>query len=108
MTNRRAPARRTDLQPEAAADEPRQAYLVNIGFDYPPEKRAEPGDIVDDIPQGSLWWMLRDGVITPVARRAEDQPADEPAPPALLGTPEEAPRVYEAPEWLNEPLEGGG
>ena len=44
-------------------------YLVLTGLNYPPngkgsERRAEPGDVVDDLPPGSVGWLLEDGSIT--------------------------------------------
>lgn len=42
-------------------------YKVNVGINYPPEKRAEPGDVVDDIPEKSLPWLLEEGIVEPVA-----------------------------------------
>lgn len=37
-------------------------YKVLVGLNYPTpkgEKRAEPGDVVDDIPKKSVGWLLR-------------------------------------------------
>ncbi len=38
-------------------------YKVNKGIDYPPDKRAEEGDVVSDIPSKSVKWLLESGVI---------------------------------------------
>lgn len=38
-------------------------YKVNKGIDYPPDKRAEAGDVVSDIPSKSVKWLLDSGVI---------------------------------------------
>ena len=38
-------------------------YQVLIGLNYPPDKRAEPGDVVDDLPQKSVSWLLEQGYI---------------------------------------------
>jgi len=38
-------------------------YRVNQGIDYPPNKRAEVGDIVDDLPASAIKWLVADGVI---------------------------------------------
>lgn len=43
----------------------RKSYKVLVGFDYPPEKRAEPGDVIADIPEASVSWMLKQNVIEP-------------------------------------------
>lgn len=39
------------------------AYLVKVGLNYPPDKRAEPGDIVTDLPGESLSWLIEQGYI---------------------------------------------
>lgn len=38
-------------------------YRVLIGMNYPPDKRAEPGDIVTDLPAKSVSWLLEQGCI---------------------------------------------
>lgn len=38
-------------------------YKVNIGINYPPNKRAEPGDVVRDLPPASIKGLLESGVI---------------------------------------------
>ena len=38
-------------------------YRVLTGIDYPPNKRAEAGDIVDDLPAASIKWLLDSGII---------------------------------------------
>ena len=38
-------------------------YEVLIGINYPPNKRAEPGDIVTDLPYGSKTTLLEAGAI---------------------------------------------
>lgn len=38
-------------------------YRVLRGLDYPPLNRAEPGDIVDDLPKDSIEHELRAGNI---------------------------------------------
>lgn len=39
------------------------AHKVLIGIDYPPDRRAEPGDVVDDIPAASVSWLIAQGAI---------------------------------------------
>lgn len=44
-------------------------YEVLVGVNYPTkqgEKRAEPGDVVDDLPAGSVQWLVAQGVVSPV------------------------------------------
>jgi len=38
-------------------------YRVLTGIDYPPDKRAESGTIVSDIPEKSAKWLLDQGLI---------------------------------------------
>jgi hypothetical protein len=38
-------------------------YLLNTGLDYPPNRRAEAGDIVDDLPAKSIKWLREQGII---------------------------------------------
>lgn len=38
-------------------------YKVLAGIDYPPNKRAEAGDYVSDLPKDSIPWLLESGVI---------------------------------------------
>jgi hypothetical protein len=38
-------------------------YKVNIGINYPPNKRAEAGDVVHDLPPASIKGLLESGVI---------------------------------------------
>ena len=38
-------------------------YRVLQGIDYPPNKRAEAGKIVEDLPATSVKWLLESGII---------------------------------------------
>ena len=38
-------------------------YKVLTGLSYPPDRRAEAGDIVDDLPSKSIKWLLNNGHI---------------------------------------------
>lgn len=42
-------------------------YEVVTGMDYPPHKRAEPGDVIaeSDLPKSSIKWLVEDGHIVP-------------------------------------------
>lgn len=42
-------------------------YRVLIGLNYPPDRRAEPGDLVDDLPGKSVKWLTDQGSIQAVA-----------------------------------------
>jgi hypothetical protein len=39
-----------------------QNYKVHAGIDYQ-GKRAEPGDVISDLPSGSVDWLLEQGII---------------------------------------------
>ncbi len=46
-----------------------KAYRVLVGLNYPAkggEKRAEPEDVVTDLPAKSVDWLLEGGYIEPV------------------------------------------
>lgn len=43
------------------------SYKVLTGIDYPPNKRAEAGDVVSDIPASSVKWLLDQGIIEVVS-----------------------------------------
>lgn len=38
-------------------------YLAKVGLDYPPNKRVEAGDVVDDLPSKSIKWLREQGLI---------------------------------------------
>jgi hypothetical protein len=38
-------------------------YRALVGIDYPPNKRAEAGDLVSDLPGDVIKWLLADGLI---------------------------------------------
>lgn len=41
-------------------------WRVLVGINYPPnDRRAEPGDIIDDLPAHAAAWMQRDAIIEP-------------------------------------------
>ncbi len=58
-------------------------YRVIVGIDYPTgkgQKRAEPGDIVDDLPKKAIEWMLPAGIVektTEESTAQESDPAEE-------------------------------
>lgn len=41
-------------------------YRVLTGISYPPNKRAEAGDLVDDLPSRSIKWLAGSGAIEKV------------------------------------------
>jgi hypothetical protein len=58
-------------------------YRVLTGIDYPPNKRAEAGDIVEDLPAQSVKWLLESGLIedaskpTKVTEVVKEEPKQE-------------------------------
>lgn len=42
-------------------------YRVNVGINYPPNKRAEAGDVITDLPNGAEETLLKLGAIERVA-----------------------------------------
>ena len=62
-------------------------YLVKVGLNYPPnDRRAEAGDIVDDIPAKSIRSLREQGVIVQVdARGNAVADTDIDADPVSLG-----------------------
>ncbi len=58
-------------------------YRVLAGIDYPPNKRAEIGDVIDDLAPQSIKWLLSAGVIedsskSPQAVEEEPKIIEEP------------------------------
>lgn len=53
------------------------AYRVLVGLDYPPDRRAEAGDVVDDLPGKSIKWLTEQGLIEPADK---SKPAKAPTP----------------------------
>ena len=66
-------------------------YRVLVGLDYPPNKRAEAGDEVSDLPSSSITWLLADGLIEAVDGKASKKTvvAPEPEPEVELEAVEE-------------------
>lgn len=58
------------------------AYRVLVGLDYPPDRRAEPGDVVDDLPGKSIKWLTEQGLIEPAgtAKQTAVKPVEKAAP----------------------------
>ena len=48
----------------------KKVFRVLVGVDYRTAKgepkRAEPGDVVDDLPSAAVGWLLEDRVVEPV------------------------------------------
>ena len=67
-------------------------YMLLIGLDYPPDRRAEAGDVVSDIPAKSIKWLREEGFIvsadeaeTPTEVTNESPVVADPTPAAEDG-----------------------
>jgi len=54
-------------------------YRVLTGLDYPPNKRAEAGQVVEDLPAQSIKWLLESGLIEDISKSVST-PKQEPKP----------------------------
>jgi outer membrane biosynthesis protein TonB len=68
-------------------------YRVLQGIDYPPNKRAEIGDVVEDLPATSIKWLLESGAIEDSSKPAKkiEEPTPEPTPEPIVEPVVEAP-----------------
>ena len=55
-------------------------YRVLQGIDYPPNKRAEIGDVVEDLPATSVKWLLEIGAIEDSSKPAKTVEETKPEP----------------------------
>ena len=69
-------------------------YRILQGIDYPPNKRAEVGDIVEDVPAQSVKWLLDSGIIEDT-----DKPTKKTEQPVV-----EEPKVEPVAEVIEEPV----
>jgi hypothetical protein len=67
-------------------------YRVLTGIDYPPNKRAEVGQIVSDLPPQSIKWLLESGAIEDASKPAKK--VEE----SVVEAPKSEPVVEEAEE----------
>ena len=58
------------------------SYKVLQGIDYK-DKRAEAGDVVDDIPAKSVKWLVDQGIIEKVGASAKEEPVVEEDEPVM-------------------------
>lgn len=49
-------------------------YRVLVGLSYPPDRRAEPGDIIDDLPSKSIKWLLEQGAVEVIGKPSTPTP----------------------------------
>jgi hypothetical protein len=72
-------------------------YRVLKGLDYPPNKRAEVGAVVEDLPAAAIKWLLEDGVIEDATKPTKVEAKVEPVVEAPIVTPVEETPVEETP-----------
>lgn len=87
-------------------------YRVLQGIDYPPNKRAEIGDVVEDLPATSIKWLLESGAIedsSKPAKKIEEptpepviEPVVEPIVEPVVEAPVEVVAEPETPEFTDE------
>ena len=83
-------------------------YRVLQGIDYPPNKRAEIGDVVDDLPATSIKWLLESSAIEDASKPAKKieeptpEPIAEPVVEAVVEAPVEVVAEPETPELTDE------
>lgn len=72
-------------------------YRVLQGIDYPPNKRAEVGAIVEDIPAQSVKWLLESGIIEDASKPSKVKEEVKVEAPVIEEPAIEEPVVEEAP-----------
>ena len=87
-------------------------YRVLSGIDYPPNKRAEIGDVVDDLPADSIKWLLESNIIEPADKasskaQVEEPVAEEPIVEEPVAQIEPEPVIADEPASSDEQVEAG-
>lgn len=80
-------------------------YRAVVGIDYPPNKRAEAGDIVSDLPQSSVAWLLQSGLIETLDGKPAKKAKEEPQP---VAPKVESPKVEPKTEYKADAKDGDG
>ena len=68
-------------------------YRVLQGIDYPPNKRAEAGDVVNDLPASSVKWLLEVGAIEDASKPKSEPKVEIVAEPIVEEPVIEEPEV---------------
>lgn len=58
-------------------------YRAVVGIDYPPNKRVEAGEIVSDLPEKSITWLLSSGAIEELDGKLNKKIKEEIKPEAV-------------------------
>jgi hypothetical protein len=85
-------------------------YRVLQGIDYPPNKRAEAGKIVEDLPATSVKWLLESGIIEDAdkpTKKIEEPVVEEPKAEPVAEKVEE-PAVENGFDANAEDIDGDG
>jgi hypothetical protein len=83
-------------------------YRAVVGIDYPPNKRVEAGDLVSDLPEKDIKWLLSSEFIeevngkgettTPVVKEIIEEPVvEEVVPEVVVEVATEVVEVTETP-----------
>jgi hypothetical protein len=65
------------------------SYRALTGLNYPPDKRVEAGQIVSDLPEKSVSWLLKEGFIEEASKPSKTAaPAPKSPAPAPIAEPE--------------------
>lgn len=82
-------------------------YRVLQGIDYPPNKRAEAGQVVSDLPPQSIKWLLESGAIEDASKpaKAKEEPKVE---TPKVEAPKEEPKKESKVEFKPDAKDGDG
>lgn len=83
-------------------------YRVLQGIDYPPNKRAEMGAVVEDLPATAIKWLLESGAIEDASKPAKVEPKPEPVVEPVIEAPVEVVVEKEAFDPNAEDTDGDG
>jgi hypothetical protein len=61
-------------------------YLVKTGLEFPPNRRVEAGEVIDDVPSKSIKWLREQGLIELVdsSGKSVDAPIVEEVEPEVV------------------------
>ena len=63
-------------------------YRALVGISYPPDKRAEAGELVSDLPEKSATWLLAQGLIETLDGKTSKKVVEKIEEPVVEETPE--------------------
>lgn len=82
-------------------------YRVLQGIDYPPNKRAEAGQVVSDLPPQSIKWLLEVGAIEDASKPAKVKEEPKVETPKVEA-PKEEPKKESKVEFKPDAKDGDG